>query len=121
MSIKVSPFPQTSHLIPLSQAIEMTVKYRNDMESILDPEFRNKAVLPLSETFNREDFDRLLDQAGCEGIRFYYSMDDKSKLHMIIVGVNDRNEDILVDQNALIIETGVRCPQTCPPASPLNS
>ena len=121
MSIKVSPFPQTNHFIPLSQAIEMTVKYRDDMEMILDPEFRNKAVLPLSETFNREDIDRLMDQAGCEGIRLYYSMDDKSKFHMIIVGVNERNEDILVDQNALIIESAVRCPAVCPPSSPLNS
>ena len=121
MSIQVNPFPQASHFITLQQAVDMTFQYRKDKESILDPEFQNKGILPLSETFNREEFDRLLGQAGCEGIRLYYSMDDKSKLHMIIVGVNDRNEDILVDQNALIIETGVRCPQTCPPASPLNS
>lgn len=121
MSIQVNPFPQVNHFITLHQAIDMTLQYRKDMESILDPQFQNKGILPLSETFNREGFDRLLAQDGCQGIRLYYSMDEKLKLHIIVVGVNESNEDILVDQDALIIESAVRCPAVCPPSSPLNS
>jgi len=121
MSIEVPPFPGTNHFIPLGQAIDMTTKYRKDKEQILDPEIRDEGILPLSETFNRDAFDSLLAQEGCEGIRLYYSMDDKQRLHIIAVGVNSRNEDMIPNNEAIIVETAVRCPAQCPPESVLNS
>ena len=92
------------------------------MEWILDPSFREKGILPLSETFNRDAFDSLLAQEGCEGIRLYYSMDDKQKLHIIAVGVNSLNQDMIDrEDDSIIVETAVRCPAQCPPESVLNS
>ena len=121
MSIKVPPFPGVSHQISLVQAIAMTQKYRLGNETILEPVMRNMQILPFSETFNREDFDKLLSQADCEGIRLYYGMDEELKVHIIAVGVNSRNEDLIADQVAVLIENGIRCPTVCPPASALNS
>ena len=121
MSIKVPPFPGVSHQISLVQAITMTQKYRLGNETILEPVMRNMQILPFSETFNREDFDKLLSQADCEGIRLYYGMDEELKVHIIAVGVNSRNEDIAVDSGSVLIENSFRCPVTCPPASVLNS
>ena len=121
MSIKLPGFTGVNHQIPLAQAIEMTQKYRLGNETILEPVMRNMDILPLSETFNREDFDKLLSQESCEGIRLYYGMDAELKVHIIAVGVNRSNEDLIGDSNSIVIENGLRCPANCPPASALNS
>jgi hypothetical protein len=110
-----------SKQIPLQQAVEMTTRYRQEKENILDAPNRNKGILPLSETFDRSDFDIILAQKGCVALRIYYGMDDSLTLTAIIVGVNDKNEDILpADQENGITEEGVKCPPYCPPGSPLN-
>jgi len=121
MSIQVPPFPGTDNSITLEEAVFMTQTYRGNNEKILDPQYQDKMILPFSETFNREAFDKLLGQAGCEGIRLYYGMDDKLQVHIIAVAVNDRNEDMLDGSNSILVENGVRCPIACPPPSILNS
>ncbi len=116
-----------SQLIPLQQAIDMTTLYRQEKEAILEPAFRGKNILCRSETFQRDVFDEVLAQAGCTGLRIYYGMDRDLKIHAIIVGVNEKNEDMLPAGVSLtdgegsgIIEDGARCPEECPPSSPLN-
>ncbi len=121
MSIQVPPFPGLQQSITLPEAISMTTDYRGNNEKILDPLFQHKDILPYSETFNREVFDAVLAQPNCQGLRLYYSMDNKMKVHIIVVAVNSLNEDILSDGDSLIIEKGTRCPALCPPSSPLNS
>ena len=121
MSIQNLPTPAGGHFIPLIDAIDMTNLYRSQLENILQPEMKDREILPLSETFSREAFDTLLAQEGCEGIRFYLGMDESLKIHIIAVGVNNMNEDMLNDQESLIIENSWRCPNTCPPVSVLNS
>ena len=98
----------------------MTRAYRKNNESILDPSMQGKSILPFSETFNREAFDNLLAQEGCEGIRLYYSMDADMKVHIIAVAVNNENVDIIPAGAEMLIENGLRCPQDCPPDSVLN-
>jgi hypothetical protein len=109
-----------SKLIPLQQAVEMTTRYRQEKENILDPSNRNKGILSLSETFDRADFDTILAQKGCVSLRIYYGMDDSLTMTAIIVGVNDKNEDILPAGQESITEETVKCPPYCPPGSPLN-
>ena len=117
MSItKTIPVPG-SHFIPLQQAAEMTTLFRQQNESILAPEYRKQNILPHSETFNRDAFEKLLAETGCAGIRIYYGMDEKLKVHAILVGVNDSNEDILTPQSnqpqstaPVIAEERQRCP-----------
>ena len=118
--------PANAHFISLNQAIDMTTLYRSDKEAILATAYQNQNILPDSETFNRNAFDTLLAKEGCAGLRIYYGMDENLKVHALIVAVNEDNEDILpalasatvIDED--IVEEGQRCPDLCPPPSPLN-
>lgn len=122
-----------AHSIPLAQAIQMTQQFRTLRETILKPEFSKLDVLPLSETFDREAFDRILSLRGCKKLRIYYGMDPQSKVHAIIVGVNEADEDMVSTSTASTTtssglttdsidptEDGIRCPPQCPRPSPLN-
>lgn len=119
----------TKNFITLQQAIQMTSGYRSKKEKILAGEYKNKNILPVCETFGRTAFDTVLAQQGCVGLRVYFGMDESNKVKAIIVGVNSKNEDILPSgtqvklsaEGDTIIEDGVRCPEYCPPTSPLNS
>jgi len=118
-----------SALIPVQQAIEMTTLYRREKENILDEAYRDKNILPFSETFDRADIDTILGASDCVKLRIYYGMDDNLLVHAIIVGVNSEDRDILPTSGQKpstdsggggIGEDGIRCPPTCPPGSPLN-
>lgn len=129
MSNSASLLPGVTHFIPLNQAVEMTALYRDEREKILVPELRGKGILPICETFNRDAFDYLLAEDGCVGLRLYLGMGTDLKVRFIAVGVNANNEDMLPigTQSAPssgsdeIVEEGQRCPDDCPPSSPLNS
>ena len=127
MSLTITVPPANGHFISLTQASEMTARYRENIEIVLDPAYKNQSIFAQSETFNREAFDEVLSKEGCAGLRIYYGMDEELKVHAIIVGADQGNNDILPEtlQNALmvdnsIIEEGQRCPSLCPPPSPLN-
>jgi hypothetical protein len=132
MSNSASLITGKSHFISLAQAVEMTTVYRAEKENILSPAFKGKQTLPFCETFNREAFDRLLAEDGCVGLRFYYGMDELFNIHIIAVGVNAENENLLPksDENLrssslsaedhVIVEDSQRCPDDCPPPSPLG-
>jgi len=124
--------PEGTHFIPLTEAVAMTSLYRQQNNPILVPEHRNMGILPICETFNRDAFDSLLAEQGCVGLRFYYGMSADLKVHIIAVGVNAMNEDMLPGSVGLkstsdlnpgdgIVENSQRCPDECPPDSPLNS
>ena len=112
-----------SQLITLEQAVEMTTRFRDEKEGILDTEYQNENILANSETFQRGVIDQVLEQSGCTGLRVYYGMDEELRVHAILVGVNSSNADILTlmeNDQPLIVEDGTRCPEDCPPTSDLN-
>lgn len=78
-------------------------------------------VLTMSETFDRDDIQRLLEQPECTQFRVYFGMDGSRNIRAIMVGVDSEGRDILTPGDELIMERGKRCPSDCPPASPLNS
>ena len=102
----------------------MTTRYREQKDIILKPEFAGKNLLPVAESFDKAGFDKLLSQPGCTGLRIYYGMTEEQQLRMIIVGVNEKNSDLLPADFAAadgsLVENGVVCPPICAPASPLN-
>ncbi len=113
--------------ITLDEAVKMTSIYSKEKENILAPEYKGQNILCTSETFDRSAFDALLAQADCKAVRIYYGMDEKLQIHAIAVGVNNKNEDLLpslkvsvTSGDPVIIEDGSRCPDECPPSSPLN-
>ncbi len=121
-----------NHFITLTQAVQMTETFRQHREAILTPSAKNQNLLPLSETFDRAAFEALLAQPGATGVRLYYGMDEELKLHGIFVAVDEANRDILgsslllgsataaEEPGSTIVEVGKRCPEDCPPPSPLN-
>ena len=111
-----------NHEISLEDAIDMTTRFREEIESMLKPEFSATGVLPVSETFNKSVFEDLILQSQCVAIRSYLGMDENNQVRLLFVGVDDDNNDILAgngDQPGYIFEYGQRCPPICV-TSPLN-
>jgi len=115
-----------NHFISLPTAEDMTELFRSERENILKTEFQGDDVLPICETFERQAFDTLLGKTGCESLRIYYGMSEDFKIHAIIVAVDENGADMLpgtslTEEDDDIVENGNRCPDLCPPTSPLNS
>ena len=122
--------------IPLTQAIEMTKRYRENQATILKPEYVREHVLATCETFSKEAFEPFLSNPACKSIRIYYGMDASLKVHAIVVGADSEGRDILPPESMRssenvaaadgdgneppIVEDADRCPEDCPPPSPLN-
>lgn len=112
--------------IALTTAEDMTALYRQEKENILDSNYRDKATLAICETFDIAEVQSVVNQTGCEKLRIYYGMDTNYKVHAILIGV-DENDDDIMPGNTLplgitnILEEAVRCPSQCPPTSSLNS
>ena len=119
----------SNQLISLATAQKLTTDYKAKKKKILKDEYGNKNTLPISETFDRDVFDFILSQDGCVGLRFYFAMNEAEEVSLVIVGVNDKNEDILPDSSGdAMMRTadsdpigagGERCPTDCPPPSAL--
>jgi hypothetical protein len=117
-----------NHSISLSEAVEMTARYRTNRETVLQTTYRNMAVLPICETFDKAAFDSLLATTGCSFVRIYYGMDASFKMHAIIVAADSAGNDLLpsasqttVMNDYQILDRANRCPELCPPESALNS
>lgn len=122
--------PEGSHLIPLDQALLMTTRYRENVEKIIAPELVGQDILCICETFKKDAFCEFLSRDYVYGFRIYYGMSEDLKVHAILVGVNEKGEDILPntpggpptgDGDGEIFEDAQRCPTTCPPTSVFNS
>jgi hypothetical protein len=119
--------PSGDHKITLNSAVEMTTRYRQNRQLVLaDPS--DETLLPLSETFNKDAIQSLLNTTGAAGFRIYYGMTENKNIHAILVAVDQTGADILppaqsltlTEEDEIILEDGQRCPYTCPPESPLN-
>lgn len=116
------------HLIPLSLAKEMILRYSELKKSILAEEYKDSDLLANSETFNADDIRLLLLQPNCHGFRIYYGMDDTKKIHAILTGVDMNGNDITINNPNLkqkengefVLEEGARCPPMCPPNNSIN-
>lgn len=118
-----------NHFISLSEAVDMTNRYRNQSENILKTNYQGQNLLCTCETFDRVPFETLLNKTGCMGLRIYYGMAEDLKIHAIIVGVNAQDADMLpainptltTEDDDSVFDRGIRCPELCPPTSPLNT
>lgn len=98
--------PVSDHAITLDEARALTARYR---ASAADPV---RALL-----FHREPVAALLGQAGCHGVRMYFGRDDDNALHLVLVGVNGRGEDLTA---GMLLQEGWPCPPYCSMMSALN-
>jgi hypothetical protein len=114
--------------ISLQRGVSMTTLYRMEKEVILEPSYRGKGILPICETFDKKSFEDVLMVPGCEQVRIYYGMESDLTVHAILVAVDAKGQDILPnspfdvsDEEPYLWDDGTRCPNECPPDSPLNS
>jgi hypothetical protein len=111
----------STNFISLQTARDMTTNYRSQKETMLKTTLQNKGILPICETFGRAAFDTILGVSGCQKVRIYLCIDSTSKVRILAVGVDSLDQDILPSGTEdRIIEDGQRCPDQCPPPSPLN-
>lgn len=107
--------------ISLQEAIELTTRYRAN----------RPADFFISETFDASNIQELLAEPDCQCLRIYLGRKPDDTVVAILVAANSRDQDILPSSQitaanetspvAVILEDGYRCPEFCPPHSPLNS
>lgn len=108
-----------SKFISLSEAKKMISLYQNEQENILKDGFQNKQILATSELIDKEKLEKILKIPGCNNIRIYYGMDSTLKIHSILVAVDEKGQDIILQtennyQNEEdILNDSVRCPPFC--------
>ena len=95
----------------------MTKLYREQKEKILAAEFKGKDILSFSQTFDADSFRAVLNKPGCTKLRTYFGMSDDLNIHLITVGVNEKEEEMLTGDDS-ILEEGIQCPPVCPPPPP---
>jgi hypothetical protein len=106
-----------NHFISLEQAKQMTALYRKEKENILSGGYKGKDILSYSETFDADSFLAVLNKPGCMKLRTYFGMSTDFKIHLITVGVNADDAEMLEGDES-ILETGALCPPVCPPPPP---
>lgn len=107
------------HSISLADAIALTSRFR----LIRTPN------LPLAETFDKNSVLALLAVPNATSFRIYLGQKADGNICSVLVAADALGNDLLpivagttaatVDP-ALILEDAIRCPDACPPASPLN-
>jgi hypothetical protein len=114
-----------SQFITLREGVTMTTTFMGKKETILSNVYQNQDILPVSETFDKSTVEAILAQDGCVKLRIYYGMDEGSKVHAILVGVDEDDTDMLPsgedDPNTQIAENAQRCPTDCGTNSPFNT
>ena len=106
----------TNHDICLEEAIELTTRFRANIQSMMKPEYAAIGALPICETFKKSIFN---DLAAVDG--GFISVAN-NQVRLLFVGVDDENNDILADthdETGYIFEYGQRCPPICK-VGPLN-
>ncbi len=119
---------QLPHQITLESAIEMTTFYRQNRPD----------NFPVCETFDKAAVLKMLSNDSAVALRIYYGMKADMTVHAILVASDSKGNDILPmpqghpghgghghgsggDGDGEILEDSIRCPDICPPDSPLNN
>lgn len=108
------------HSISLEKAIELTTRYRQNR-----PE-----NFPICETFEKAPVIAMLNHPDAVKLRIYMGEKENGKVVTVLCAANELGEDILPLQllgqqenegDGLILDDAFRCPEACPPPSPLNT
>jgi hypothetical protein len=67
--------------------------------------------------FAKVGLEKILSQAGCVGIRYYYSKKDDGSSSLVVVGVDYNGTDLTAGP---MIDNAFPCPPFCGSPSPLN-
>lgn len=95
------------HSISLPEAANLTKAYR----------IASASDVVLGHYFGKNAIEKALAQPGCVGIRMYYGKHKDGSPAMVIVGVDNKGNDIT---SGLICQKSVPCPPDCPVNSELK-
>jgi hypothetical protein len=87
------------------QAGEWTQNWRN-----------NNARAKKAVFFGRAQIENLLSQTGCMGIRMYFATNNSGEQTLVLVGANNKEDDM----SELVIDSGILCPPRCGVSNALN-
>jgi hypothetical protein len=111
------------HAISLETAIELTSNFRTNPA----------ADVATCETFEKDSVINMLSAPGAVSLRIYSGRKVNQQICAVLCAVDEHGADILPEQNKvggetqvgedeiLILEDSHRCPELCPPPSPLNN
>jgi hypothetical protein len=119
--VKTNHMSQTiQHSISLGEAMVLTTRFRNN----------RPANMPLSETFDKSSVLQMLQVSNATSLRLYLGQKENGDICNVLVAADEEGNDILPppatagltegDDDVLILEDSFRCPELCPPPSPLN-
>lgn len=110
---------ETLHSISLGQAVALTTRYRENRPD----------NFPICETFDKESVLKMLSQEGAVKMRIYLGEKENGEIVTVLCAADADGIDILPpsdtasrdsEDDALILDDAIRCPELCPPPSPLN-
>ena len=96
------------HSVTLQEAAEWTKKYRDDAGS--------GAII--GGFFSKEAIEKLLNQTGAVGIRYYYGKEKDSTPILVLCAVDADENDLYEGE---LMELARPCPPNCSELNPLNS
>jgi hypothetical protein len=99
---------QMGNFITLDEASEMTAHYR---ETIQPGE-------TIAYAISKDFISQILNQTGCEGLRFYYGLNNDGEKTLVITGIDNAGNDMY---NGLIADGVWKCPSICSARNSLNS
>jgi hypothetical protein len=94
--------------ITLEEGAVMTANYRNTIQP--------GEVIGLF--FGKEKIEKILEQPGCVGIRYYFAINDLGEKTLVLVGTDADQNDIV---DGLIGDHAFPCPNICGNSNSLNS
>ncbi|MBC6607252.1 hypothetical protein H8B13_10520 [Hymenobacter sp. BT188] len=124
MDITTPPFdPRAGRRMKLRDAVRWTEKFRRDHNEPTEKP-------TLSHYFGKDFLLGMLNEKPeCAGLRFYQAIDDLGVGRVVVVGVDDKGNDLLPhrmsdgtlpdDGDGAVGDTPMGCPENCDPNSPL--
>lgn len=94
--------------ISLEEGAVMTANYRNTIQP----------GEVIGVFMGKEKIEKILEQPGCVGMRFYFAINEKGEKTLVLVGT-DANQNDIVD--GLIGDDCSPCPKLCSIENDLNS
>ncbi|MBI5022073.1 MAG: hypothetical protein HZB59_11615 [Ignavibacteriales bacterium] len=103
------PLPEKNNqIITLDEATKYTSAYRK----------QSSPNATKGGLFWKEFVQKLLDQPGCAAMRYYHGFNTDGKPVIVLVGVNDKGDDIT---EGVLLEISPLCPPICSSPNTLNS
>jgi|GEM_PF-1204685 len=100
---------EDTHVVSLEEAAEFTARYRAQMD---------EGETKIGGMFARSAIDRIMNQDGVMGLRYYHGLNAEGENVIVLVGVDKDNRDMLHGELA---EMALPCPPFCFDENELNS